>query len=285
MSVGFQEKTDSAITIPFRLLFWNMGLSASPSLVGKLALEHKPDVIILVECVHGIAKMVEELTAQTGVPYAIPFRLPQSIQFLAKIPPERVIPLYDGRDMSIKNVQPILGQSFILVAVHLPSKLYLDSEDQAVLCSRWMRHVREAETKMGHLRTVIIGDLNMNPFEPGMVGSEGFHALSSRAVTARKTRTVLSEERLLFYNPMWSTMGDALGTPGTYYYSSSNPITYFWNTFDQMLLRPELAQHFKPGDVVIASSIGGESLLGPGGVPNKRISDHLPIIGTIRLEV
>jgi hypothetical protein len=285
MSVVFQEKTDSATTIPFRLLFWNMGLSASLSLVGTLALEYKPDVIILVESKHGIATTVEKLTVDTGVPYAIPFRLPDSIQFLVRMPPERVIPLYDGGNMSIKHVEPVLGQSFMLVAVHLPSKLHLDREDQAVLCSRWVRHVREAETKIGHLRTVIIGDLNMNPFEARMVGSEGFHALSSRAIAARETRTVLNEERLLFYNPMWSTMGDAVGTPGTYYYSSSDPITYFWHTFDQMLLRPELARHFEPGDIVIASSIGGESLLGSGGIPNKRISDHLPIIGTIRLEV
>jgi len=186
--------------------------------------------------------------------------------------------------MSIKHVQPILGHSFILAAVHLPSKLRLDADDQAGLCSRWVREVREAEARVGHLRTVVIGDLNMNPFEAGIVGAEGFHAVSSRAVAARNTRTVLAEERMFFYNPMWSMLGDALGPPVTYYYGSNKPITYFWNTFDQVLLRPELAQHFAPGDVIVASSAGGESLLGPGGTPNKRISDHLPVIATLRLE-
>lgn len=229
--------------------------------------------------------MIEEVRASTGLLYDIPLNLTERIQFMVKMPGDRVQPLYDGGAMTIKHVQPFVGQSFLLGAVHLPSKLHLDADEQASLCSRWARHVRDAETKVGHLRTVIIGDLNMNPFEPGVIGAEGFHAVSSRVVAARGTRVVLDEERLLFYNPMWSMMGDAVGPPGTYYYASSNPITYFWNTFDQVLLRPELARHFVPGDVVVLSSTGGESLLAPGGFPNRKICDHLPVIGTIRLEV
>jgi hypothetical protein len=285
MSAIFEETTCAGILVPFRFLFWNMGSKATPSLVGTLAAEHEPDIIVLVESAHGIATTVEELITRTGLLYNIPFSATDRIQFLVKMPADHVQPVYDGVGMSIKHVQPILGQSFILVAVHLPSKLQLDTSEQSALCSRWVRHVREAETRVGHLRTVLIGDLNMNPFEPGVVGAEGFHAVSSRAVAARKTRTVLNEKRPLFYNPMWSMMGDVMGPAGTYYYASSNPITYFWNTFDQFLLRPELARHFAPGDILVTSSAGSESLLGPRGFPNKRISDHLPVIGTIRLEV
>lgn len=270
--------------IPLRLLFWNMGSTATPSMVGTLAAEHEPDVIVLVESQYGIATTVEELNVRTGLLYEMPFSLSDRFQFLVKIPADRVQPLHDGAHLAIKHIAPVLGRSFILAAVHLPSKLHLDTNDQATLCSRWVHHIREAETRAGHLRTVVIGDLNMNPFEPGIVGSEGFHAVSSRSVAARKTRLVLGEKRPLFYNPMWSMMGDAVGPAGTYYYASSNPITYFWNTFDQVLLRPELARHFTPGDVVVASSAGGESLLGAGGFPNKKISDHLPVIATLRLE-
>ena len=262
-----------------------MGSVATPSLVGTLAAEYKPDVIVLAESTHGIANLVEEVNVRTGLLYNIPFQVTDRIQFLIKMPSERVQPLYDGEVMAIRHVQPILGQSFVLAAVHLPSKLFLTTEDQAALCCRWVRYICEAETKVGHLRTVVIGDLNMNPFEPGVVGAEGLHAVSSRAVAGRKTRTVLDKERPLFYNPMWAMMGDAVGPPGTYYYASSKPITYFWNTFDQILLRPELARYFVPGDIVVASSVGDKSLLSPGGLPNNKVSDHLPIIGTIRLEI
>jgi hypothetical protein len=285
MTATIEEITNVATLFPFRLLFWNMGFKATPALVGMLAAQHQPDIIVLVESAHGIVTMVEEVNMHTGLLYDIPFSVTDRIQFLVKMPGEHIQPLYDGVGMSIKHVQPILGQNFILAAVHLPSKLQLDSDEQAALCSRWVTHIREAETRVGHLRTLLIGDMNMNPFESGLVGAEGFHAVSSRAVAARKTRTVLGEKRLLFYNPMWSMMGDSVDPPGTYYYASSNPVTYFWNTFDQVLLRPELARYFAPGDVLVASSAGSESLLGPGGFPNRKISDHLPVIGTIRLEV
>jgi len=261
-----------------------MGSTATPSVVAALAGEHEPDVIVLVESDYGVAETVEELNARTGLLYEIPFSLTDRFQFYVKMPANRLQPLYDGPNMSIKYVQPVLGQSFILAAVHLPSKLHLGNDEQAALCGRWVRHVRESEAKVGQPPTVVIGDLNMNPFEPGIVGAEGFHAVSSRAVVARRTRTVLGEERPLLYNPMWAMMGDATGPAGTYYYGSSNPITYFWNTFDQVLLGPELARNFLPGDVAVASSVGGGSLLAAGGYPDKKISDHLPVVATLRLE-
>lgn len=273
-----------ATVIPLRLLFWNMGSIATPSAVAALAEEHEPDVIVLVESEYGMAATVEELNFRTGLRYQMPFSVRDQFQFFVKMPAERVQPLYDGSGISIKHVQPVLGQSFILAAVHLPSKLHLDTDEQAALCGRWVRHVRESEAKVGQPPTVVIGDLNMNPFEPGIVGSEGFHAVSSRAVVARRTRTVLGEERPLLYNPMWAMMGDAAGPAGTYYYASSSPITYFWNTFDQVLLGPELARNFVPGDVAVASSVGGGSLLAAGGFPDKKISDHLPVVATLRLE-
>ena len=278
----YQECTIANVT-PLRVLFWNLGSAASPFVVSALAAEHEPDIIVLVESDHGIAVTVEEINIRTGLRYEIPFSLPSLFQFLIRLPGDRAEPVYDDSYMAIKHVRPVLGDTFVLAAVHLPSKLFLGADEQAALCSRWIRHIRNAETRVGGARTLVIGDLNMNPFEPGLVGAEGFHAVSSRAVVARNTRTVLGEERKLFYNPMWSMMGDAAGPPGTYYYHSSKPINYFWNTFDQVLLRPELARHFIPGDVAVVSCAGGESLLGATGTPNKGVSDHLPIIATLRL--
>jgi hypothetical protein len=270
--------------IPFRLLFWNMGRTATPVMVAMLAKEHKPDIITLVESTHRVAATVEALNIQTRFSYQIPFSVESRFQFFANMPHDHVRPVYDDPYLTIKHIQPVIGYGFLLAAVHLPSKLRLDVQDQASLCSRWARSISEVERRAGHFRTVVIGDLNMNPFEPGLVGAEGFHAVSSRVVAAKGTRTVLHEERSFFYNPMWSMMGDHSGTPGTFYYASGSPITYFWNTFDQVLLRPELARHFISGDVMVATSAGGESLLNSNGIPDTKISDHLPIIATLRLE-
>jgi endonuclease/exonuclease/phosphatase family metal-dependent hydrolase len=150
--------------------------------------------------------------------------------------------------------------------------------------TRFERRITDAEKAIGHSRTVVIGDFNMNPFESGVVGSEGFHAIMARAIAAQETRTVLGEDRHFFYNPMWSLLGDmSVGPPGTYYYQSSAPVSYFWHMFDQVLLRPSLAHSLQRNDLAILTEAGDQSLLDRHGRPDRRVSDHLPIF--IRLNV
>lgn len=271
--------------IPFRLLFWNMK-NATPGHVAELAKEYRPDIIALAESKHESVTIVQALNSSDDPsPYEMISGVESRIRLFAKLPRRNVMPVFDGDYISIRHIRHILGMDFILVAAHLPSRLRLDKEEQALLCKRWVRDITDAEFKIGHRRTMLIGDLNMNPFDSGMVGSEGLHAVSCRAIAARETRTVLREERLFFYNPMWSLMGDHSGVPGTFYYGSGGkPIAYFWNMFDQVLLRPQLARFFKPGDVSVITSMGDKSLLNAKGVPDARISDHLPIFAIIYFE-
>ncbi|OQY55736.1 MAG: hypothetical protein B6245_19395 [Desulfobacteraceae bacterium 4572_88] len=84
------------------------------------------------------------------------------------------------------------------------------------------------EKEIGHSGTVFIGDLNMNPFEEGMVNANGLNGVMARGIAERKTRTVLEERYPFFYNPMWSFLGDASpGPPGTYCYSGSERTAFF----------------------------------------------------------
>ena len=78
------------------------------------------------------------------------------------------------------------GLDILIVAVHLPSKLNYQDKDQALLCPRYAEFIREAEKEVGHCRTLIVGDFNMNPFEEGVVSSEGFHALMDRGLVRKK---------------------------------------------------------------------------------------------------
>lgn len=47
---------------------------------------------------------------------------------------------------------------------------------------------------------------------------------------------------------MWNHFGDAKSsTAGSYYYDSAEHVNYyFWDMFDQVLIRPELAERFVP---------------------------------------
>ena len=145
--------------------------------------------------------------------------------------------------------------------------------------------IRKKEDEVGHTRTVLVGDLNMNPFEDGVVSSTGLHAVMTRKIAEKKSRIVQDNEYLYFYNPMWSLFGDgSKGPPGTYYYYKAEHKVYFWNIFDQVLLRPDLIDFFSNDDLMILDSDGKNVLLSSQGIPDINVaSDHLPIYFTLNL--
>ena len=108
----------------------------------------------------------------------------------------------------------------------------------------------------------------------------GLSAVASRRIAERATRTVQGREYRLFYNPMWGHFGDSKGdTAGSYFYDSSEHTNYFWNVFDQVLLRPELAKRFDSSQLSIVKSVGERLLVRPDGRPDGTLySDHLPIV-------
>jgi hypothetical protein len=124
-----------------------------------------------------------------------------------------------------------------------------------------------------------MGDLNMNPFEMGMVGARGgLNAVMSRQVAARDTRVVQKKKYKYFYNPMWSHMGDRGGISGTFFFDNAEAVCYYWHMLDQVLLRPELLEGFEPEQVRIVTEVRGISLLEDGKPDKEMASDHLPVV-------
>jgi hypothetical protein len=61
-------------------------------------------------------------------------------------------------------------------------------------------------------------------------------------------------------------------------------VHYFWQTFDQVLVRPSLLEAFPEEELRIVHTVGSRSLLKdrtPG--IDRRISDHLPLL--FKLEI
>jgi hypothetical protein len=83
---------------------------------------------------------------------------------------------------------------------------------------------------------------------------------------------------------MWRLLGDdSGGTPGSYYYRNAEPVLYFWHVFDQVLIRPQLLRYFQHEHLAILNQVGDIPLLTSRGIPNRNISDHLPVIFTLNL--
>ncbi len=92
---------------------------------------------------------------------------------------------------------------------------------------------------------------------------------------------MLGKEYPFFYNPMWRHYGDYTDQPpGTYYYTKSDHVCYFWNIFDQVLLRPSLLDYWEDERLRILTDDGVNKFLSKSaGLPGGRErSDHLPIL-------
>ena len=77
-------------------------------------------------------------------------------------------------------------------------------------------------------------------------------------------------------------MCDNNSPPGTYYYSSSEQVSYFWNIFDQVIIRPDVVEFFDIDSLKVVTQVDDIKLLNKNGIPDKNnISDHLPIFFSI----
>jgi endonuclease/exonuclease/phosphatase family metal-dependent hydrolase len=197
------------------------------------------------------------------------------------LPFDSVLAKADSNGITIKLISPVLGQPFLLVAVHLPSKLHYKPEDQTIHASTAVDLIRTVENELGHSRTLVIGDFNMDPYEPGMAAARAFHAVMDRNIARRKKRRVQGKDFPFFYNPMWSRMGDSSGrVPGTIKRAGSTYLEYFWRTFDQVLLGPELLDRVPDSSIEIVSAVASHPLVDGQG-RWRAPSDHLPILVSV----
>ena len=265
-------------------LFWNLKGKRLDDKVSALALQHEVDVLVLAESEIPVATAVVKLNRDV-TQYHFPFSLCDKISIYTRFPAAFVEPRFESRRWTMRRVM-LPGQTEIMLAgVHMTDKRAWSEQDQASECRELSAEIRRVEHEIGHSRTVLVGDLNMNPFEHGIVAANGLHAVSARQVARRQSRTVQERNYPYFYNPMWSLMGDATpGPPGTLYYAHSGHVSHFWNMFDQVLIRPDLMPLFRSADLEILTSVGDTSLLNRNGIPSVTVgSDHLPVLFKLSL--
>ncbi|WP_395145432.1 endonuclease/exonuclease/phosphatase family protein [Armatimonas sp.] len=250
-------------------LFWNINRRFPEEALQALVRAHDVDVLILAEA-------GESSPAKIGELFHSPGRTPTALILYSR---HALLPLEEAQRWTMRSVTTTQGE-LLIVGTHLPSGLHFSEQDRAMEASHFSRAIRGLEERRGHERTLLVGDLNMNPFEMGVVGTEGLHAVSSQQVAQEGKRTVQGREYPFFYNPMWVCLGDAASpTAGTYYYRKANPICYFWNTFDQVLIRPSLLPFWMPEELKILTRVGDITLVNSKGRPDSsRFSDHLPIV-------
>jgi endonuclease/exonuclease/phosphatase (EEP) superfamily protein YafD len=260
-------------------LFWNLGRRPLKALLADMVKIHKVDFVILAECQLSVSELLQSLNqVRNG------FRFPQSvcknIVMLMRFQEDFLKPTYESDRFSIRSLQLPARPEISVAVAHMPSKLFFSQDSQTLECAELARRITDHERKRGHQRTILVGDINANPFDPGVVGANALHGVMTRSVALRGARTVQGQQYSFFYNPMWNYFGDrSSGPAGTYYVDRSEHISYFWNMFDQVLIRPDLLNAFRNETLSIVTKVGGTTLVTPNGVPDRRVaSDHLPLL-------
>lgn len=264
--------------------FWNIAKNNDPTSVKDLIESEHLDFLGLAESDRLEKDDFYSYLKHSRYHYLIPNK--SKIRVLTKISPSSIFNIVD--ENRLYAFQTLLeGLKVNIIYLHLPSKNYNSNDDQLSHAFSHSSSVKGYEKQFGSEYTILIGDFNMNPFEPGMVQTTGFHSVSDISVAKKIKRVVDGNEYHYFYNPMWSYFGDkSLGkVSGSYFYHQSTPTCYFWNLFDQVLIRPKLLEILKDYDLDIITELGisGKSLITDSGTIDKNISDHLPIILKLKI--
>lgn len=204
------------------------------------------------------------------------------VEVFTTLPSDDLYTIRDENRFTVKRCHSrTLKKTFNLVLCHLVSKVN-DSHaevDQAEEVRYVVEAIKEMEEKLQSNLTIVCGDLNMNPFEEGLVGSSCFNAVMDKTVAHNLKRTVNGRQFKMFYNPMWGLLGDNGRSivSGTHFHNPHHHIQYFWNMFDQVLIRPEVIPYFSDKYLRILTGTKSMSLLTDNHTMRTIYSDHLPI--------
>jgi hypothetical protein len=175
------------------VLFWNIGRRSLADRVARIARGRDADIVLLAECASP-AWVTRRLNEQIGGARYFPAATTSRLTIYTRFAPTTFSAISETNYYSIRELQSVTGvrDSLIVVGAHLPSKLEVSDQSQFPDAADLSRAITSAEDRLGHTRTVLLGDLNMNPFEFGASAGAGLHGVMTRDIARTGGRTVLS---------------------------------------------------------------------------------------------
>ena len=264
------------------LLFWNLKRKSLAESVGLLAEEREADIVVLAEMPDSTEEILTQLRQYDRDFLAGDRILPRRrVSLYHRFSAAQVQTLHHAKFWTIYQLALSDEEPLVLVAVHMPAKLgigYTGLDNRLPQFQQLCQDILREESASGTDRTIVVGDLNQNPFDGELVHLEALNAVMDPEVAARVSCQRDGRTYKYFYNPMWTAYGRRQAPLGTYYYQEPDYVRYYWHVFDQVLLRPDLIPALGDEVPTAITELGGESLLRANGRPDdRRFSDHLPI--------
>lgn len=173
-------------------------------------------------------------------------------------------------------------KNYLLIVTHFMSAMYKSELARAQKVNELSREISKLEEICGRehkkYHTIIVGDFNLQPFSDGIISVHDFNAIMDENRARKEFRLLDGVERKFYYNPMWQVLGKRGCVPGTYYNENDqDDRSFYWYTFDQILLRPDVIDDFDWNEFAIVEKIGEKNLISENKIDKNRYSDHLPI--------
>lgn len=267
-------------------IFWNIHKNKEIfPILKELVIVEDVDILMLAEypdCSENeLLNILNDEPSRYKYQYVYPSSPTDKIKIFTRFNTTYIINCNDRKRLSAKQLfSPILNNNITLITCHLPSKINMTEDEQSDYSIEISDFIKDVEQQVGHNRTVICGDFNMNPFDKGMVRTKGLHTVMDKSIIHNnKTSTVRGIEYEFLYNPMWGFLGDTGKgkVSGTIFYNSSQSINFYWHIYDNVLIRPDLIDYFDDTLLEIITCINFKKLVTPNFVIDNRYSDHLPI--------
>jgi len=269
-------------------LFWNIQKKDSFfELICELVKDNSIGVLMLAEFPEGKQKNLERLLKlqNSSYKYIKPIKEKVKVEVFTSLPKKNLYFVEDERRFSVLRYHNNgLNRDFNVILCHLISKVNNSVTTQAFEARNIASSIINVENRLNNDLTIVCGDLNMNPFEEGLASCDSFNAVMSKIIAQNVTRRVSGKDFKMFYNPMWSFFGDnGRGVAhGTIYYNPYEAVQFYWNIFDQVLIRPGVIPYFVDRYLDILTCSKTKSLLTANYTMKSVYSDHLPIKFTIK---
>src|SRR4051812_19782599 len=161
-------------------LFWNLCGRRLEQVLYRLTARHRIDVLMLAECAIPEDAMLRSLNATGQGPFCrVPGVASQRLELYSRFEQRCFGPVPKEADhYLIRSLTPPGGIEILLVMAHLPSPSHKDRQARHSRCVGFAQAIREAEKAVANDRTVVVGDLNVNPFDDAMLDVRGLNALA-----------------------------------------------------------------------------------------------------------
>lgn len=170
-------------------------------------------------------------------------------------------------------------KDYILSTIHLEDRRNNTTADRIATINNLVTDIEKTEELLKCNNTIVIGDFNANPYDEELLSRYAFNAvLFKNVINSSEITTSKGLKRKRFYNPILNYISEDTGMYGSFYHAQ-NHNTPYWHCLDQVLVRKSLVNCVV--DMKYLKEINSRELLNKIA-PNKKISDHLPLMFGIK---